>query len=84
MSAELQISSRENLAVPAKEWYLNVWIFVRNLLANKMRSVMGKGMESRKKGKQEKDYLVPDKYVKMYKKLGGSLQRRKDFSEGRL
>lgn len=43
MSAKLQISSRENLAVPAKEWYLNVWIFVRNLLANKTKVCYGKG-----------------------------------------
>lgn len=60
MVAKLQISSRENLAVHAKGWYLNLWICVRNLLANKTRSVEGKGMEPRKKGRQEKDYLVEE------------------------
>lgn len=57
MAAKLQISSREKLAVRAKDWYLNLWICVRNLLANKTRSVKEKGTEPRKKRKARERLL---------------------------
>lgn len=60
MVAKHHIISKKNLAVHAKVWYLNLWVHDRNLLSNKTRSVEGKRTEARKKGRQEKDYLVEE------------------------
>lgn len=54
MVTKLQISSRENLAVHAKDWYLNLWVCVSILLANKTRAAEGKVTEQRKMKARER------------------------------